>query len=79
MSTIGIEVIGIVATLLICFSMCFKTTSIKGSIWMRSINIAGSTVFMLYGLLLPAWSTAILNGILIIINICHLVMLIKNK
>ena len=75
---IVIEIIGISATLLILVSMLFKTTSIKGSILMRSINIVGSAVFVVYGCLLPAVSTAILNGALIIVNTYHLIILLKE-
>ena len=71
-----IEAIGIVATVFILFSMLFKTTSVKGSILMRILNLVGSVVFVVYGILLPALSTAILNGGLIIINAYHLIVLI---
>jgi len=74
-----VEVIGIIATLLILVSMLFKTTTIKGSIFMRSLNIVGSIVFTIYGCLLPAISTAILNGILIIVNSWHLILLLKSN
>lgn len=46
---------------------------------MRIINIVGSAVFMVYGILLPAVATAIANSALIIINGYHLYKLIKNK
>ena len=47
---------------------------------MRSINIAGSIFFIVYGVLLPAISTAILNSIMVIVNTYHLVKLIRvNK
>ncbi len=74
-----VELIGIVATLLVLGSMCCKTTSYRGSFWMRVINIAGSVIFVVYGILLPAVSTAILNVALIFVNITHLVFLIKGK
>ena len=74
-----IEVIGICATVLILFSMMFKTTTLKGDIRMRILNLIGSIIFTVYGCLLPALSTAILNGALIIINTYHLVTLIKEK
>lgn len=73
-----IEIIGIFATLLILASMSFKTTKLKWSIWMRALNIAGSIVFTIYGILLPAYSTAILNGILVFVNTYHLIELIKS-
>ncbi len=74
-----IEIVGIVATILILVSMCFKTVSFKGSILMRSLNILGSVVFVVYGSLLPAISTAILNGALVIVNTVHLILLIKEQ
>lgn len=74
-----IEIIGISATLFVLVSMLFKTTSVKGSIFMRILNLTGSVVFVVYGILLPAISTAILNGALIIVNAYHLIMLIKQE
>lgn len=74
-----IEVIGILATIFIIISMSCKTTSIKSSIIMRITNIIGSIIFIIYGILLPALSTAILNGLVTIVNIYHLVILIKDS
>jgi len=71
-----IELIGIVATLFILTSMLFKTNTTKGAIIMRSINLVGSAIFVVYGSLLPAISTAILNAGLVIINTFHLIRLI---
>ena len=79
MNPLIIEMIGIASTVLILISMLFKTTTIKGSILMRSFNIIGSLTFVVYGCLLPAISTAILNGALVIINTIHLILLLKNK
>ncbi len=73
-----IEIIGIVATLFVIASMCFKTTSIKGSIIMRSLNIVGSVIFVFYGFLLPAYSTGILNIVLLLVNSYHLITLINE-
>ncbi|MDE6661261.1 MAG: hypothetical protein K2J93_05520, partial [Anaeroplasmataceae bacterium] len=66
------ELIGICATVFILVSMVFPTLSYKGSFWMRILNLVGSAVFVVYGVLLPAISTAVLNGGLIIINAYHL-------
>ena len=72
------EIIGIFATLLILASMLFPTLSYKGSFWMRVLNVLGSIVFVIYGILLPAISTAVLNGVLIIVNSVHLYKLVKD-
>lgn len=74
----GMEAIGIVATLMILASMLFPTLSYKGSVCMRSLNLVGSAVFVVYGSILPAISTAVLNGALIIVNTYHLVKLILD-
>lgn len=79
MNPILIEVIGITSTLLILASMLFKTTTIKGSILMRALNLAGCVVFTVYGCLLPAISTAILNGVLVVVNIYHLIILTRES
>ena len=73
-----IELIGIFATLIILASMLFKTTTIKGSIIMRVLNLIGAAILMIYGILLPALSTAILNGALIFVNFYHIVLLYKE-
>ena len=74
-----LEIIGTIATLFILFSMLFKTTTLRGDIRMRFFNLIGSAIFAVYGILLPAISTAILNGALIFINIYHLYKLIKES
>ena len=73
------EIIGIAATLFVLVSMLFNTLSYKGSLWMRILNIAGSVVFVVYGVLLPAISTAALNVVLIFVNGYHLIKLIKDN
>jgi hypothetical protein len=79
MSPFVVELIGVIATIFVVISMLFKTTSVKGSLFMRCLNIAGSVVFIVYGCLLPAVSTAVLNGVLVIINTYHLVLLIREQ
>lgn len=74
-----VEYIGIIASLFLLLSICFKTESIKGSIWMRVFNIVGSIIFATYGWLLPAYSTACLNSVLVVINIVRLIQLIKKS
>lgn len=74
-----VESIGIIGTLFILFSMCFKTSSFKATLWLRILNLLGSVLFVIYGALLPAISTAILNGGLILVNGFHIYLLIKDK
>lgn len=79
MKLVIIETIGIISTLLILISMLFKTNTNKGSILMRSVNIAGSIFFVVYGCLLPAISTAVLNFCLVIVNVYHLIILLREQ
>lgn len=74
-----VEVIGIIATLFILAGMCFKTLSFWGSFWLRLLNIIGSTAFVAYGVLVPAISTAVLNGALIFINGFYFIKLLVDR
>ena len=74
-----VEILGIVATLFVLAGFCFKTMTFWGSFFLRLLNIVGSIIFVVYGLLLPAYATAILNGALIIVNGYFLIALIKNR
>ena len=66
------EIIGIIASILIVFSMVFKTTTYKGTILMRILNLTGSIFFIIYGFLLPAYSTAITNCCVFGLNIFYI-------
>ena len=79
MNPIIIEIIGIVGTLLILASMMFNTSTLKGDIRMRILNLIGSGIFTVYGILVPAISTADLNGALVIVNTYHLIKLVKQN
>lgn len=79
MSPLAIEIVGILSTMLILASMLFKTTTLKGGIAMRVLNLVGSATFVVYGVLLPSISTAILNSALVIVNSYHLIVLIKES
>ena len=74
-----VEILGIFATLMILVSMSQKTMTFKSSVVMRITNIVGCVAFTVYGFLLPALSTGILNAILIVVNTYHLVKLVKDN
>ena len=71
------EIVGIVASLLILASMLFKTSTFKQALWLRILNLLGSVMFIVYGLIIPAYSTAIVNFILVFVNIYHICILVK--
>ena len=74
-----VESIGIITAVLILISSMFPTMSFKGSMWLRSINIVGSIAFIIYGIMLPEIATVVPNLGIIIINIVHICLLIKNR
>ena len=73
-----IELIGIIASALILISMLIKSTSKKGNLIMRIINLLGSLVFVVYGFLIPAYSTAIMNIALTVVNAVYIVQIVKD-
>jgi len=66
------ELIGIVATLFIIAS--FLT---KNLVKVRIVNLIGSVIFVVYGILIHSWSTAILNVIMIVVHLVYLLR--RNK
>ncbi len=72
------EIIGIIASILIVFSMVFKTTTFKGTILMRIINSIGSIFFIVYGILVAAYSTTAANCAIFIVNVFYLIKEIKD-
>lgn len=79
-----IEIVGVIASILILISMCFNSSSYKGSLLMRIFNLIGSIILTVYGSLIQAFSVVFLNGILVLVNIYYLIDLIvrnhkKNK
>ena len=72
------EVIGIVASVLVVFSMVFKTTTYRGTMMMRILNLTGSIFFVVYGFLLPAYATAITNSCAFLLNAFYIVKEYKD-
>lgn len=67
------EIIGIIGSVFIVSCLLFRTTTFKGTILMRSINVLGSLLFVAYGYLINAYSTLITNAFAVIINIYYLI------
>lgn len=62
------EVVGIVGTILILIGFLFNSEK-----KIRLFNCFGSVFFVVYGILVCAWSTAVLNFIMCIVNIIKLI------
>lgn len=72
------EIIGLFASIILVVSLLPRTTSYKGTIIMRALNMIGSIMFVVYGCLLPAISTGIANGCLVVIDLYYLIREIKD-
>jgi len=70
------EIIGMIGTIILVICASVKTESIKGSIIFRALNLLGSIIYIIYGILLPSFSTIVLNATLAVINFCHIFFLI---
>lgn len=68
-----IELIGIAGTMFVLLSFLMKDI-----VKIRAINIVGAVLFVIYGLLIGAVSTWLLNGILVLIH-CGFLLSRKNK
>ena len=56
--------------------MTCETKSYKSTVMMRLTNLIGSAIFVVYGCLLLAYSRALMNGMLILINTYHLIKVV---
>ena len=68
--TLKSEWLGIIASAFVLVSFLFSKQTIT-----RLINICGCIAFVIYGILLPAYSTAFMNAALIVV---HVVFLVKD-
>ena len=72
------ELVGTSGSILIAISMVFKTTTDRGVMFLRIFNLLGSIVFVVYGALLPAYSTIVLNCVCVVLNIIGLVKIVQK-
>ncbi len=68
------EIIGYVGSLLVVISLIMSNI-----IKLRIINTIGSTIFCVYALVIKSYPTAIMNAVLVGINIYYLVKLLKTQ
>ena len=72
-----LEIVGLIGSVLVLISMCFKTSTIKSGLYLRIFNLVGTTILSIYGILLPTFSIAFLNIASSIVNIIHIINLCK--
>ncbi len=71
MAEFNFEIIGTIASIIVLLSFLMK-----GEKRIRLINILGALVFVIYGVLIGAFSIWFLNSILVVI---HIYKLIKSR
>lgn len=70
-----VAIIGLVASIIVLVSMCFDTSTRKGDILLRSWNLVGSILSVVYGVILgpEGFGMILLNGILVFVNVYYLI------
>ena len=71
------EFIGLFASVFVLFSMTVKSDSPKTNIVMRTLNAIGSLLFVIYGFILPAYSTGIMNLCAFFVHIFYIIKLYR--
>lgn len=69
-----IEYVGYAASILIGLSMFMKNI-----IKLRFINLLGSVLFVFYGFTIKAYPVAIVNLIIVFVNVYHIYKLMQEK
>jgi hypothetical protein len=69
-----LELIGYGASLLIAISLMMKSL-----IRLRVLNALGALVFVLYGILIQAYPVAVLNGLIVIIDLYYLLQMLRRQ
>ena len=70
----NIEILGTIASVFVLISFLMK-----GEIKIRLINIIGALIFVIYGIIINAFSVWFLNGALFLIHIIKLRKLLKRR
>ena len=65
---IYLEIFGYIGTALVIISMMMRSIN-----KLRMFNIAGSIISMIYAIATNTWPIAIMNGVLVIVNVYQLI------
>lgn len=76
-----VALLGLLASIIVLVSMCFNTRSRNGELLMRSLNLVGSIVSVVYGMLIGVLGAGmvLLNGVLVFVNAFYLLKNIKQS
>ena len=72
------EIVGVIASILILFSICANTTKKNGILILRGLNILGSLIYIYYGYLIHSYSIILLDSVAVIINTVYMFKHIKE-
>lgn len=75
-----VAIIGLVASIVVLISMCFNPSTKRGNLLMRGVNLVGSIISVVYGLLLGPLGAGmiLLNGVLVFVNLIYLIKAVKQ-
>lgn len=68
------ELVGLAGSVMVIISFMFKDVK-----KMRLVNMVGSALFIIYGILIRAWSVVFLDSMLIIVQTIQLIKARKGK
>ena len=76
-----VALIGLLASIIVLVSMCFNARTVKGEFLMRVVNLIGSIVSVIYGVLLGPLGAGmiLLNGTLVFVNLYYIFKSIQAK
>lgn len=75
-----VAIIGLEASIVVLVSMCFNPSTRKGNLLMRGVNLVGSVISVIYGLMLGPLGAGmiLLNGVLVFVNLIYLIKAVKQ-
>lgn len=76
-----VALIGLLASIIVLVSMCFNARTARGEFLMRIVNLVGSVVSVIYGVLLGPLGAGmiLLNGTLVFVNLYYIVKSLRIK
>ena len=76
-----VALIGLLASIIVLVSMCFNARTVRGEFLMRIVNLIGSIVSVIYGVLLGPLGAGmiLLNGTLVFVNLIYIIKSLRNK
>jgi hypothetical protein len=74
-----IEILGVSATIILLISMSYSCKDRKSKIIMRLMNALAAVLFIIYSIVINAYSTILSNLAILLIDIFYLIKLYRSK